>query len=76
MLVLTCKLEEAIVIDGNIKIKILSIKGKQIKIGINAPKSILVYRDEIYQCIQKQKDDANDTQFGNKGEGLLYGITV
>lgn len=65
MLILTRKLEEAIIIGDDIKIQILNIKGTQIKIGIQAPKSVLVYRDEIYQRIQNnkiQKEKANDIQ--------------
>ena len=53
MLALTRKKNEAIVINNNIEISILEIKGDQIKIGINAPKEIPVYRNEIYLQIQE-----------------------
>ena len=53
MLALTRKKNEAIVINNNIEISILEIKGDQIKIGINAPKEIPVYRREIYLQIQE-----------------------
>ncbi|MGD9108408.1 MAG: carbon storage regulator CsrA [Gammaproteobacteria bacterium] len=65
MLVLTRKPNEGITIDDNIKIQILNIKGNQIKIGIQAPKSVLVYRDEVYQHIQNttaQKEKSDDAK--------------
>lgn len=58
MLVLTRKPNEAIQIGDHIEIKILAVEGDQIKIGINAPKSVDVYRKEIYVDIQKQNSEA------------------
>jgi carbon storage regulator len=58
MLVLTRKLNEAIQIGDEIEIKVLAIDGDQIKLGINAPKSVEIYRKEIYQDIQKQNSEA------------------
>ena len=58
MLVLTRKPHEAIQIGDDIEIKILAIEGDQIKIGIDAPKSVDVYRKEIYVDIQKQNSEA------------------
>ena len=62
MLVLTRRLGEAITIGDNIKIVIVEIDGKQVKIGIEAPKEIEVYREELFEKIkgvsydvQKQK---------------------
>ena len=54
MLILTRKLGEAIAIGDEIKITILNIKGKQLRIGIEAPQNVSVHRDEIYQLIQEQ----------------------
>jgi carbon storage regulator len=54
MLILTRKLGETIAIDDNIKITLLEIKGKQIKIGIDAPANVRVHREEIYRLIQVQ----------------------
>lgn len=55
MLALSRKKNEAIVINNNIEITILEIKGEQVKIGISAPKEVPVYRKEVYVQIQ----DAN-----------------
>lgn len=58
MLVLTRKKNEAIQIGEDIEVKILSIDGDQIKIGIEAPKSVDIYRKEIYVSIQKENSEA------------------
>lgn len=55
MLALSRKKNESIVIDNNIEITVLDIKGDQIKLGITAPKSVPVYRKEVYVQIK----DAN-----------------
>ena len=54
MLVLTRKLGESIVIGDNIKVKIISVNGNQIKVGIDAPSGISVHREEVYNKIMEQ----------------------
>ena len=61
MLVLTRKINEAIRIGEDIEIKILSIDGEQIKLGIDAPKHIDIHRKEIYVAIQQENKQAADT---------------
>ena len=61
MLVLTRKINEAIRIGEDIEIKILSIDGEQIKLGIDAPKHIDIHRKEIYVAIQQENKRAADT---------------
>ena len=58
MLILTRKLGEAIRIGDTIKITVSDIKGKQIRIGIEAPEDVLVYREEVYTMIQEQNINA------------------
>lgn len=58
MLALTRKKGEALVINNNIEITILEIRGDQVKVGITAPKDVPVYRKEIYLQIQKENEDA------------------
>ena len=60
MLVLTRKLGETIVIDDNIVIKVIDIHGKQIRLGIEAPMEIGIYRGEIYEKILAEKKNALD----------------
>ena len=45
MLLLTCSSDESIIIDGGIKITVLEIRDSQVKIGIDAPKEVKVYRE-------------------------------
>ena len=53
MLTLSRKKSESLVINNNIEVTILDIKGDQIKIGIEAPREVPVYRKEIYLEIQE-----------------------
>lgn len=53
MLALSRKKNEAIIIENNIEITILEIKGEQVKLGISAPKEVPVYRKEVYLEIQE-----------------------
>ena len=53
MLTLSRKKNESLVINNNIEVTILDIKGDQIKIGITAPREVPVYRKEIYLEIQE-----------------------
>jgi len=54
MLVLTRKLGESIAIDDHIKITVVQIKGKQVRLGIQAPKETKIHREEVYSAIQDQ----------------------
>lgn len=54
MLVLTRKLGESIAIDDHIKITVVQIKGKQVRLGIQAPKDTKIHREEVYLAIQDQ----------------------
>lgn len=58
MLALTRKSGESVVIGNDIEITILDVKGEQVKIGISAPKSVPVYRKEIYLQIQEANKEA------------------
>lgn len=58
MLALTRKKGEALVINNNIEVTVLEIRGDQIKIGISAPKDVPIYRKEVYLQIQKENEAA------------------
>ena len=53
MLALSRKKNEAIIINNNVEVTILEVKGDQVKIGITAPKEVPVYRKEVYIQIQE-----------------------
>lgn len=61
MLALSRKKNEALIINNNIEITILEIKGEQVKLGISAPKEVPVYRKEVYMQIQEANKEAVNT---------------
>ena len=54
MLVLTRKQQERIMVGGEIKIQVLEIKGKQVRLGIEAPLRLAIHREEVWLHIQKE----------------------
>ena len=60
MLVLSRKKEQSIIIGDNIEITIIEIQGDQVRIGINAPKSVSIYRKELFLEIQEENKKAAD----------------
>jgi carbon storage regulator len=58
MLILSRKTGESIVIAGNIRVKIVRIEGETVKIGIDAPASVPVHRQEVYDEIQRSNEQA------------------
>lgn len=58
MLALSRKVNESIILDNDIEITILEIKKEQVKIGIRAPKSVPVYRKELYLQIKDSNKEA------------------
>ena len=58
MLVLTRKLGESIAIDDHIKIRVVQIKGKQVRLGIEAPRDTKIHREEVYMAIQNSNEES------------------
>ena len=58
MLALSRKKNEALVINNNIEVTVLEIKGDQVKLGITAPKEVPVYHKEVYLQFQKENEEA------------------
>ncbi|MAR32671.1 MAG: carbon storage regulator [Porticoccaceae bacterium] len=58
MLILTRRVGETLVIGDDIRITVLSARGNQVRMGVNAPKNVAVHREEIYQRIQSEKDSS------------------
>lgn len=55
MLILTRRVGETLMIGNEVTITVLSLKGNQVRIGVNAPKDISVHREEIYQRIKAER---------------------
>lgn len=62
MLVLTRKLGESITIDDDIKIVVVQIKGRQVRLGIDAPRDTKIHREEVYLAIQEQNKAAANSE--------------
>ena len=60
MLILTRKVGESVLIGDDISITVLSVRGNQVKLGVQAPKEVSVHREEIYQRILQAKDEHID----------------
>lgn len=87
MLILSRQIGEAIVVDDDVIVTVLGVKGNQVQIGVNAPKELSVHREEIYQRIQAEKcgkdvqprkadnqafpSDSNRRRFEKEGRPIL-----
>ena len=71
MLALTRKKGESIIVDNDIEISILELRGDQVKIGITAPKEVPIYRKEVYIQIQKENQAAVNLENVNVLKDIL-----
>jgi len=60
MLILTRRIGETLNIGDDIQVTVLGVKGNQVRLGVNAPKTVPVHREEIYQRIKKEKESGQD----------------
>ncbi len=58
MLILTRRVDETLMVGDDITITVLGVKGNQVRLGVNAPRDVAVHREEIYNRIQGEDDDA------------------
>ena len=73
MLVLSRHRDESIMIGDNIVITIVDIRGDKVRLGIDAPQSIPVHRQEVYDAIQRENSQAADlraTETGESGQNV------
>ena len=74
MLILTRKSGESITIGDDVKITVIEVKGKQVRIGIDAPRNYIIHREEVYIRIQEEnKRAAEKTPVSLKGFTGLFG---
>ena len=59
MLILTRRVGETLIIDDKIKVTVLGVRGHQVRLGIDAPKDVVVHREEIHTKIQDKNDSSN-----------------
>jgi carbon storage regulator len=84
MLILTRRIGESIIINDDIVITVLGVRGLQVRLGIDAPRDITVHREEIYQRIleerEKDRETEEDFERYNKNQGVdvreLFGVTA
>lgn len=60
MLILTRRIGESLKIGDNVDVTVLSVKGGQVRLGINAPKNVAVHREEIYLRIKEEQKQQSD----------------
>jgi carbon storage regulator len=71
MLILTRGPSESVMVGDVVTIKVLAVRGNQVRIGVTAPKSIAVHREEIYQRIQAEKTLAAAEARGQPDEAAV-----
>jgi carbon storage regulator len=59
MLILSRREGETIVIDGHIRVTVMEVRGDQVRIGIDAPRSVSVHRQEVFDQISKANEQAS-----------------
>lgn len=72
MLALSRKKDESIIMNDDIEITIIEIKGDQVKLGISAPKSVPIYRKEVYVQIQEANKEAANSVVSNDELNNLF----
>jgi carbon storage regulator len=73
MLVLTRKSNQSIMIGDEIEVSVLSIMGEKVRIGIEAPRSVPVFRKEVYVEIQQDREEVSREEVGEALERLKNG---
>ena len=67
MLILTRRVGETVMIGDEVTITVLGVKGNQVRVGINAPRSVAVHREEIYERIQAEQLGKVPEETGSEG---------
>lgn len=60
MLILTRRVGETLMVGDEVEVSVLGVKGSQVRIGIKAPKSVPVHREEVYQRVLKEREEKNN----------------
>jgi carbon storage regulator len=68
MLVLTRKLGEVIRVGDTVTVRILEVKGNQVRLGVDAPADVRIYREEVYRAIRRENEEAALRETGSLDE--------
>ena len=68
MLILTRRVGETVMIGDEVAVTVLRVKGNQVRLGVNAPKSISVQREEIFQRIKREGDSTQNADTAAESE--------
>jgi carbon storage regulator len=69
MLILTRRVGETVMIGHDVTVTVLGVKGNQVRIGVNAPKSVAVHREEIYERIKREEQGLGRGNGNGNGNG-------
>jgi carbon storage regulator len=69
MLILTRRVGETVMIGHDVTVTVLGVKGNQVRIGVNAPKSVAVHREEIYERIKREEQGLGHGNGNGNGAG-------
>ena len=68
MLILTRRVGETLIIGDDVSVTVLGVKGNQVRLGVNAPRTVSVHREEIYQRIQREKGLSESGEDNSRSE--------
>jgi len=68
MLVLTRQIDQSIIIDGNIEVTIVDVRGDKVRVGVTAPSRIAVHRKEIHEAIKRNQESQKSKVKSNNAE--------
>lgn len=65
MLILTRRVGETLMIGDEVTVTVLGVKGNQVRLGVNAPRTVAVHREEIYERIRREQEGGTPPETGN-----------
>ena len=76
MLILTRRVGETVMIGDEVTVTVLGVKGNQVRIGVNAPKTVAVHREEIFERIKREQDGDAPVAAGGSANGNKHEAQV
>ncbi len=69
MLILTRRVGETLMIGDEVTVTVLGVKGNQVRLGVNAPRTVAVHREEIYERIRREQEGGGTPPASGEGNG-------